>query len=130
MTEELEEWKQKAGNEVEDSLSGNRQRLNIIEEELAILNKKKNTLLNDFNIQLEKLRAYNDERLAELKASQETEISELEVEKKNQVKEFEDKEEELSKEKETNFKSKGVDSKQLKKVKARMKEIQEDTEGN
>jgi len=126
LSSELEEWRNKAGIEVEQSLTGNRQRLNLIEEELAILNKKKNNLLNDFNTQLEKLKSFNDERLAELKERQETEISELEVEKKNQVKEFENKEDELSKEKETNFKSKGVDAKQLKRVDDRMKEIQED----
>jgi hypothetical protein len=124
LSSELEEWRNKAGIEVEQSLTGNRQRLNLIEEELSILNKKKNNLLNDFNTQLEKLKSYNDERLAELKERQETEISELEVEKKNQVKEFEGKEDELSKEKETNFKSKGVDAKQLKRVDDRMKEIQ------
>ncbi|MDP3558619.1 MAG: ATP-binding protein [Bacteroidota bacterium] len=122
---ELEEWRSKAGIEVEQSLTGNRQRLNLIEEELSILNKKKNNLLNDFNNQFDKLKAYNEERLADLKERQETEISELEVEKKNQVKEFENKEDELSKEKETNFKSKGVDAKQLKSVESRMKEIQE-----
>ena len=122
---ELEEWRSKAGIEVEQSLTGNRQRLNIIEEELAILNKKKNNLVNDFNNQFEKLRVYNEERLAELKERQETEISELEVEKKNQVKDYEDKEDQLSKEKETNFKSKGVDAKQLKAVETRMKEITE-----
>ena len=121
---ELEEWRSKAGIEVEQSLTGNRQRLNLIEEELAILTKKKNNLLNDFN-QFDKLKAYNEERLAELKERQETEISELEVEKKNQVKEFESKEDELSKEKEKNYKSKGVDGKQLKSVEGRMKEIQE-----
>lgn len=38
---ELEDWNLKAGKEIEDSLSGNRQRLNIIEEELSIFNKKK-----------------------------------------------------------------------------------------
>jgi hypothetical protein len=122
---ELEDWKIKAGTEVEDSLTGNRQRLNIIEEELSILNKKKNNVLNDFNLQFEKLNAYNIERLGELKERQETEISELEVEKKNQVKEFENKEEELSKEKESNFKNKGVDAKQLKSVEGRLKELQD-----
>ncbi len=122
---ELEEWRSKAGIEVEQSLTGNRQRLNIIEEELSILNKKKNNLLNDFTNQFEKLKVYNDERLAELKERQESEISELEVEKKNQVKDYEDKEDALSKEKETNFKSKGVDAKQLKNVEGRMKEITE-----
>jgi len=122
---ELEDWKSKAGTEVEESLTGNRQRLNIIEEELSILNKKKNLLLNDFNTQFERLKTYNEERLADLKERQETEISELEVEKKNQVKEFEAKEDELAKEKESNFKSKGVDAKQLKQVESRMKEIQE-----
>lgn len=122
---ELEDWNSRAGKEVEQSLSGNRQRLNIIEEELAILTKKKNLLINDFNAQFEKLKVYNEERLAELKERQEAEISELEVEKKNQVKEFENKEDELSKEKDSNFKSKGVDAKQLKQVEGRMKELQE-----
>jgi hypothetical protein len=122
---ELEEWRHKAGVEIEQSLTGNRQRLNIIEEELTLLNKKKNNLLADFNNQFDKLKVYNEERLAELKERQETEISELEVEKKNQVKDYEDKEDELSKEKDKNFKSKGVDAKQLKGVETRMKEIQE-----
>jgi hypothetical protein len=125
LIEELDEWKTRAGNEIESSLSGNRQKLNLIEEELAILNKKKNTVLTDFNVQLERLRVYNEERIAELKERQETEISELEVEKKNQVKEYEEKEEQLSKEKETNFKAKGVDSKQLKSIETRIKELQE-----
>lgn len=125
LIEELEEWKQKAGSEIEISLTGNKQKLSLIEEELTLLNKKKNTILNDFNIQLERLKSYNEDRIAELKERQEKEISELEVEKKNQVKEFEEKEESLSKEKESNFKTKGVDSKQLKLVEARMKEIQE-----
>ncbi len=125
LIEELEEWKQRAGTEIESSLSGNRQKLNLIEEELAVLNKKRNTVLSDFNVQLERLRVYNEERIGELKERQETEISELEVEKKNQVKEFENKEEQLSKEKETNFKAKGVDSKQIKQIENRVKEIQE-----
>lgn len=123
---ELEDWRSRAGKEVEESLTGNRQRLNLIEEELSILNKKKNNLLNEYNIQLDKLKAYNDERLSELKSRQETEISELEVEKKERVKEFEQKEDDLSKERESNFKSKGVDAKQLKAVEKRMNEIQEE----
>ncbi len=122
---ELEDWQMKAGGEVEQSLSGNRQRLNIVEEELTLLNKRKNNLVDDFNRQLDQLKVYSEERLQDLKSRQETEISELEVEKKNQVKEFESKEEEISKEKETNFKSKGVDSKQLKQVEMRLKEVQE-----
>jgi predicted nucleic acid-binding Zn-ribbon protein len=125
LIEELEEWKQKAGTEIETSLTGNKQKISLIEEELAILNKKKNTVLTDFNVQLERLRSYNEERIAELKERQETEISELEVEKKNQVKEYEEKEESLLKERESNFKAKGVDSKQIKSVDARIKELQE-----
>lgn len=122
---ELEDWKQRASKEVEESLTGNKQKVNLIEEELAILNKKKNNLLNDFNIQLDKLKAFNDERLADLKGRQETEISELEVEKKNQVKEYEEKETELSNEKETNFKAKGVDSKEIKRIDVKIKDLQE-----
>lgn len=126
LTAELEDWRSRAGKEIEESLTGNRQRLNLIEEELSILNKKKNNLLNEFNVQLDKLKAYNEERLAELKSRQESEISELEVEKKERVKEFEQKEDELTKERESNFKSKGVDAKQLKAVEKRMNEIQEE----
>jgi hypothetical protein len=125
LVSELEDWRTKAGTEVEQSLTGNRQRLNIIEEELAILNKKKNVFINDFNNQFERLKTFNEERLTELKARQESEVSELEVEKKNRVKEFEAKEEELTKEKDSNFKKKGVDAKQLKSVEGRMKELQE-----
>ncbi|MBX3163643.1 MAG: ATP-binding protein [Bacteroidetes bacterium] len=124
LAQELEDWNGRAGKEVEDSLTGNRQRLNIVEEELAILNKKKNNLLNDFNAQIEKLKSFSEERLRELKEKQETEISELEVEKKNHVKEFEAKEAELVKEKDSNFKSKGVDAKQLKVVEEKMRELQ------
>ena len=122
---EIEDWKQRASNEIEQSLTGNKQKINILEEELAILNKKKNNLLNDFNIQLDKLKTFNDERLADLKGRQETEISELEVEKKNQVKEYEEKETQLSSEKESNFKAKGVDSKEIKKIDTRIKDIQD-----
>ena len=122
---ELEDWKQRASKEVEESLTGNKQKVNLLEEEISILNKKKNNLLNDFNDQLDKLKAFNDERLADLKGRQETEISELEVEKKNQVKEYEEKETELSNEKETNFKAKGVDSKEIKRIDAKIKELQE-----
>jgi hypothetical protein len=122
---ELEDWKHRASTEIEEALTGNRQKLNIVEEELAVLNKRKNNLLNDFNTQFDKLKIYNDERLADLKSRQESEISELEVEKKNQVKEYEEKETELSSEKETNFKAKGVDSKEIKKINARINELQE-----
>jgi hypothetical protein len=122
---EIEDWKQRASTEIEQSLSGNKQKINIIEEELAILNKKKNNLLNDFNTQFDKLKIFNDERLADLKGRQETEISELEVEKKNQVKEYEEKESQLSSEKESNFKEKGVDSKEIKRIDARIKELQD-----
>ncbi|MGE0567042.1 MAG: ATP-binding protein [Bacteroidia bacterium] len=125
LLQELEDWQVRAGKEVEESLMGNRQRLNIVEEELAVLNKKKNQILNDFNEEFEKLRAYNTERLNDLKQKQEVEISELEVEKKDRVKEFEAKEDELSKEKEGNFKDKGVDAKQLQEVEAKLKELQE-----
>jgi hypothetical protein len=123
LTAELEDWVSRAGKEIEENLSGNRQRLNIIEEELSILNKKKNVLLNDFNNQLDKLKAYNNERLSDLKQKQEEEIAEMEVEKKNTVKEFESKEAELTKEKDSNFKKQGVDAAQLKEVEGRIKEL-------
>jgi hypothetical protein len=125
LADELEEWNKRASQEIEQSLTGNRQRLNIIEEELTLLNRKKNMLANDYNNQLDKLREYNVERLAELKEKQETEISELEVEKKNHVKDFESKEETLTSEKDSNFKSKGVDADRLREIEARMASLQE-----
>jgi len=78
---ELDDWKQKASEEVETSLSGNRSKFNLVEEELAILNKKKNNMLNDFNLQFEQLRAYHLDRIADLKERQEAEIKDIETEK-------------------------------------------------
>jgi hypothetical protein len=49
---ELDDWNQKASSEVETSLSGNRSKANLIEEELAILNKKKNNLLMIFFVNI------------------------------------------------------------------------------
>ena len=43
---EIEDWKQRASSEIEESLTGNKQKVNLIEEELAILNKKKNNIHN------------------------------------------------------------------------------------
>lgn len=123
---ELDDWKQKANEEVETSLSGNRNKFNLVEEELNILNKRKNTMLNDFNLQFEQLRAYHTDRIADLKERQEAEIREIEAEKEKTVASFDAKEKELTDEKETSFKSKGVDSRQVKDVDKRIKEIQED----
>ncbi|MFI5164501.1 MAG: ATP-binding protein, partial [Bacteroidia bacterium] len=39
---ELEEWNTKANSEVESTLTGNRQKQNLLEEELSILSKRKN----------------------------------------------------------------------------------------
>ena len=47
---EIEDWKQRASNEIEQSLTGNKQKINILEEELAILNKKKNNFFDFFTI--------------------------------------------------------------------------------
>jgi hypothetical protein len=125
LADELEEWNNRANSEIEQSLTGNRQRLNIIEEELTLLNRKKNVLLNDYNTQLEKLKDYNTERLAELREKQETEVSELEVDKKNHVRDFENKEETLTAEKDSSFRAKGVNADQLRAIEERMRALQE-----
>ena len=122
---ELDDWKQKASEEVETSLSGNRSKFNLVEEELAILNKKKNNMLNDFNLQFEQLRAYHLDRIADLKERQEAEIKDIETEKDKTVAAFDAKEKEMNDEKETMFKSKGVDNKQVKDVDKKIKELQE-----
>ncbi|MFL5752558.1 MAG: ATP-binding protein [Bacteroidia bacterium] len=123
---ELEDWKQKASAEIEESLKGNRQKQNIVEEELMILNKKKNNLLNDFNEQFDQLKKYHEGRIADLKGRQEKEIAEIETEKDKTIKGIDEREAELTSEKESSFKSKGVDSKQIKEIDKRIKGLQDD----
>lgn len=124
LVDENEEWKIKASKEIEEALVGNNQRLNIIEEEKILLEKKKIVIISDLNKQFDKLKKYNEDRLLDLKTKQENEIKEIELEKKRQILEFDKKVEALSKEKEGNFKKKGVDSKQIKKNELRIKELQ------
>ncbi len=124
---EFEDWKQKASAETEEALKGNRQKQNIVEEELAILNKKKNNLLSDFNDQFDQLKKHHEERIVDLKSRQEKEIKEIEDEKDKTVKSFDDKEAEFTTEKESSFKSKGVDSKQIKEIDKRIKALQDET---
>ena len=121
---ELEEWKNRARQETEQSLSGNRQRFNLLEEELQLLTRKKNILLQDYNKQLDKLQENSKSRIDEIKKRQDAEMAEMDSEKKNRVKEFEQKETELNTEKEKNFKSKGVDSKLLKQVEQQIEKLQ------
>jgi hypothetical protein len=122
---ELEEWQQKANTEVETSLTGNRQKQNLLEEELSILSKRKNIHLAEFNEQFDHLKKYFEDRVAELKERQEDEVKALEDEKKRTLDAFAQKEKELSGEKEGNYKDKGVDSKQIKDIDNRIKELQE-----
>lgn len=122
---ELEDWKEKSGKEIESGLSGNRQKLNLVEEELSLLNKKKNILQNDIAEQFDKIKAYHDERLEDLKERQEKEIAELEKERAKTLSEFDKKDKELGGDKETSYKSKGVDSKQLKNTDKKIKDLQD-----
>lgn len=125
LVSELEEWNQKASTEIETSLTGNRQKQNLLEEELSILNKRKNIHLGEFNEQFDHLKKYFEERIAELKERHEDEVKGLEDEKAKTLKAFAEKEKELSGEKEGNYKNKGVDSKQIKEIDNRIKELQE-----
>ncbi|MCX8081007.1 MAG: hypothetical protein N3F09_07215, partial [Bacteroidia bacterium] len=122
---EKEVWLKKAEEETESALKGNRQKFNVLEEELTILNKKKNLILQTFNEQMEKITLHHQERMDDIRNRREEEFSRLEVEKKNGIKEYEKKEDELLSEKEHQYKSKGVDAKELKKVEQRIREIQD-----
>jgi chromosome segregation ATPase len=122
---ELEEWQQKASTEVETSLTGNRQKQNLLEEELSILSKRKNIHLSEFNEQFDHLKKYFEERVAELKERQEDEVKALEEEKKKTLAAFAEKEKSITGEKEGNYQEVGVDSKQIKKIDERIKELQE-----
>ncbi len=122
---ELEEWNQKANLEIETSLTGNRQKANLLEEELSILSKRKNIHLSEFNEQFDHLKKYFEERVAELKERQEDEVKNLEDEKARTLKALADKEKELIGDKEGNYKEKGVDSKQIKDIDKRMKDLQD-----
>jgi hypothetical protein len=125
LVSELEEWKQKASTEVETSLTGNRQKQNLLEEELSILSKRKNILLGEFNEQFDQLKKYFESRLAELKERQEDEVKLLEEEKERTLAALGEKEKELMGDKEGSYNEKGVDSKQIKDIDARIKELQE-----
>ncbi len=121
---ELEDWKQQAQKNVELSLTSNRQKINIVEEELSIIEKKKKILLQAFNDEYDLLNKHHTERVNDIKARKDNEIAALEIEKKNQVKEYEEKENEIVGEKDKNFKSKGVDSKALSRTEQTIKELQ------
>ncbi len=122
---EKEEWLKKAEEESDQALKGNRQKLNVLEEELSVLNKKKNLILETFEEQWNKIQTHHEDRIQDIKARREDEFAKLEVEKKNGIKEFEKKEDELINEKEHQYKSKGVDAKELKKVEQRIRELQD-----
>jgi hypothetical protein len=123
---ELEDWKNRAGSEIEQSLSSNRQKQNLLEEELSILSKRKNMQLAEFNDQFDNQKKHFEERIAELKTRQEDEITSLEEERGRTIKALEDKEKSLNSEKEGNYKDKGVDSKQIKEIDKKIKGLQED----
>lgn len=125
LVSELEEWSQKVNSEMESTLTGNRQKQNLLEEELSILSKRKNINLSEFNEQFDHLKKYFEERVAELKERQEDEVKSLEDEKARTLKAFTEKEAELSGDKEGNYKEKGVDSKQVKEIEKRIKELQD-----
>lgn len=120
---ELEEWKTKAGTEVEDTMKSIKQKQNIVEEELAILQKKKNTVLNEFNVQFDELRKFQGERIQDMKIRQEKEIKSLEDERTKIIGDFELKEKKMNEEKENSFTSKGVDNSQIKEIDKRIKEL-------
>jgi hypothetical protein len=123
---ELEEWKLKAGSEIEDSLKSNKQKQNLVEEELAVLQKKKNNTLQEFNQQFDELRSFAEGRLKDLKERQENEIRALEEEREKIVKDLDAKEAQLNEEKENSFTEKGVDNKQIKDIDKKIKKLVED----
>jgi hypothetical protein len=122
---ELEEWNTKANSEVETTLTGNRQKQNLLEEELSILSKRKNIQLSEFNEQFDQLKNYFEERLIELKDRQDADVKTVEDEKGRTLEALDAKEKELSSEKEGTYKDKGVDSKQIKEIDKRIKELQD-----
>ena len=124
LTAELSEWKNKAGTEIEESILSNKQKQNLVEEELAILQKKKNSLLNDFNVQFDELRKFHEDRIKDLKDRQEKEIKQLEDEREEILKDFENKASKLEEEKETSFSGQGVDNKQIKEIDKKIKTLQ------
>ncbi|MBS1646612.1 MAG: ATP-binding protein [Bacteroidetes bacterium] len=125
LTTELDDWKKRANSEVEDSLISNRQKQNLLEEELSILNKRKNIQLSEFNEQFDSVKKHFEDRINELKNRQEEELAALEEEKEKIIKSLEEKEKTINNEKEGNYKDKGVDSKHIKEVDAKIKKLQE-----
>jgi len=122
---EKEEWLKKAQQETDDALTGMRQKINMLEEEVNLLTRKKEMMQNTYDEQLEKIRTHHQERMEDIHRRREEEIASLESEKKKGIEEFHQKEQELLHEKEHQYKSKGVDAEELRKVEQRLKEVQE-----
>ncbi len=122
---ELEEWKTKAAKETDTSLQSIREKITMIEEELAILKKRKKITETEFETQIQNAIAKAQQQIQHLKQQQQKEIEELEVQRKNTIQELKEKEDKLIAEKQNIFQNKGVDNQQIQNTQKQISELQE-----
>ncbi len=122
---ELEEWKSKAAKETDTSLQFIREKIVIIEEELAILKKRKQITETENETQIQNTIAKSQQQIQHLKQQQQQEIEQLEVQRKNTIKELKEKEEKLLAEKQNIFQNKGVDNKKISEIQKQISSIQQ-----
>ncbi len=122
---ELEEWKTKAAKETDASLQNIREKITMIEEEIAILKKRKQLTEAEFDTQIQNTIARSNQQIQHLKQQQQQEIEQLEVQRKNTIRELKEKEEKLIAEKQNIFQNKGVDNKRIQEIQTQISALQE-----
>lgn len=122
---ELEEWKTKAAKETDTSLQSIREKIAMVEEELAILKKRKRMTETEFETQIQNTIAKSQQQIQHLKQQQQQEIEQLELQRKNTIKELKEKEEKLIDEKQNIFQNKGVDNKKIQDIQKQISQLQE-----
>ncbi len=122
---ELEEWKSKGAQESDSSVKTIREKIVMIDEELAILNKRKRMTESEIDTQIQQLISKAQQQIQNLKQQQQEEMEQLEVQKKNTIKDLKEKEEQLIAEKQNIFKNKGVNNKQIQEIQSSISELQD-----
>ncbi len=122
---ELEEWKTKNAKEVDNSLKSVREKIAMVEDELAILNKRKKLTETEFETQIQNLIAKYQQQIQQLKKQQQEEIHNLKTQQKNTTNELKEKEKKLIDEKQSTFQTKGVDNKRIQEIQKAISDIRE-----
>jgi len=122
---ELEELKTKAAKETDASLQSIREKIAMIEEEIAILKKRRKITETEFETQIQNAIAKSQQQIQHLKQQQQKEIEELEVQRKNTIQELKEKEQQLIAEKQNIFQNKGVNTTKIQELQKQISQLQD-----